>query len=158
MGYSRKYTPPSPYGRHRIGYLKISGFPKGQLIQNLEEFQNFAKIWMVFLEFWLKFTNFGGYLWISNHTHWAFLTGFAMSSMGGGGGGRRGRGWVFSGIAQYDTSILSANEQRRIFHLITSFVNIVSQVTPKIFQFRMKLIHSHWSCNTFNWECDVVTA
>ena len=47
-------TPPPPNGRHRIGYLKISGFPRrttavfarfqSLLIQNLEEFQNFAKI------------------------------------------------------------------------------------------------------------------
>ena len=44
----------TPHGRHRIGYLKISGFPRrttavfagfqSLLIQNLEEFQNFAKI------------------------------------------------------------------------------------------------------------------
>ena len=84
------------YRRQRIGYPKIWGFPRrtsaifagfqSLLIQNLEEFQNFARIWMVFLEFRLKFAKFWGYLWISSHTHWAFLTRFPMSSMGGGGG------------------------------------------------------------------------
>ena len=104
LGYSRKYhtpPPPPPYGRHLIGYLKFSGFPgrttavfagfQSLLIQNIKEFQNFAKIWMVFLEFRLKFTKFWGNLWISSHTHWAFLTGFPMSSIGGV--------WIFSGIA-----------------------------------------------------------
>ena len=53
IGYSRKYPHPH-YGRHRIAYPKISGFPRrttavfagfqSLLIQNLEEFQNFAKI------------------------------------------------------------------------------------------------------------------
>ena len=38
---------------------------------------------MVFLEFRLKFTKFYENLWISSHTHWSFLTGFPMSSMGG---------------------------------------------------------------------------
>ena len=93
LGYSRKYPHP-PYGRHLIGYLKFSGFPgrttavfagfQSLLIQNIKEFQNFAKIWMVFLEFRLKFIKFWGNLWISSHTHWAFLTGFPMSSIGGG--------------------------------------------------------------------------
>ena len=102
MGYSRKYPHP-PYGRHLIGYLKFSGFPgrttavfagfQSLLIQNIKEFKNFAKIWMVFLEFRLKFIKFWGNLWISSHTHWAFLTGFPMSSIGGV--------WIFSGIAQY---------------------------------------------------------
>ena len=41
----------------------------------------------------LKFTKFWGYLWISSNTHWAFLTGFPMSSMG--------CVWIFYGIAQY---------------------------------------------------------
>ena len=101
-GLFQKISTP-PYGRHWIGYLKISGFPRrttsvfavflSPLIQNLEEFQNFAKIWMVVVEFQLKFTKFRGNLWISSHTHWAFLTGFPMSSMGGV--------WIFSGIAQY---------------------------------------------------------
>ena len=46
--------PPPPYGRHLIGYLKFSGFPgrttavfagfQSLLIQNIKEFQNFAKI------------------------------------------------------------------------------------------------------------------
>ena len=45
---------PPPHGRHWIGYLKISGFPRrttavfagfqSLLTQNLKEFQNFAKI------------------------------------------------------------------------------------------------------------------
>ena len=35
---------------------------------------------MVFLEFRLKFKKCWRYLWISSHTHWAFLTGFPMSS------------------------------------------------------------------------------
>ena len=101
MGYSRKYPHPT-YGRHWIGYLKISGFPRrttavfagfqSLMIQNLEEFQNFAKIWMVFLEFRLKFTKFWRNLCMSNHTHWAFLTGFPKSSMGSE--------WIFSGTAQ----------------------------------------------------------
>ena len=53
MGYSRKYAH-LHYGQYQIGYLKISGFPRrttavfagfqSLLIQNLEEFQNFAKI------------------------------------------------------------------------------------------------------------------
>ena len=94
LGYPRKYPPPPPppNGRHWIGYLKISGFPRrtssvftgfrSLLIQNLEEFQNFPKIWMVSLEFRLKFTTFWGNLWISSRTHWPFLTGFPVSSMG----------------------------------------------------------------------------
>ena len=57
----------------------------------IPEFHNFTKIWMVFLEFRLKFAKFWGNLWISSHTHWAFLTGFPMSSIGGV--------WIFSGIA-----------------------------------------------------------
>ena len=53
LSYSRKYPHPS-YGRHRIGYQKISGFQRRTvavyagfqtlLIQNLEEFQNFARL------------------------------------------------------------------------------------------------------------------
>ena len=102
LGYSRNYPDP-PYGRHWIWFLNISGFPRrttavftgsqSLLIQNLEEFQNFTKLWMVFLEFRLKFTKFWENLWISSHTHWAFLTGFPMSSMRGV--------WIFSGIAYW---------------------------------------------------------
>ena len=109
LGYSRKYpTPPSPpppppHGRHLIGYPKISGFPRRAaavytgfetlLIQNLGEFQNFARFWMVFLEFLSKFTKFCGNSWNSCQAHRAFITGFRMSSMGGGGV------WIFSGVA-----------------------------------------------------------
>ena len=68
MGYSRKYPPPPPpYGRHRIGYPKISGFPGSTaevyagfqtlLIQNLEKFQSFARLLMNFLEFRSKWPN-----------------------------------------------------------------------------------------------------
>ena len=77
LGYCRKY-PELPYGRHWIGYLKISGFPRMTvavfagsqtlLILNLGEFQNFAILSMVFVEFRSKFTKFGGNLWISSHT------------------------------------------------------------------------------------------
>ena len=52
MGYSRKY-PHTPYGRHLIGYLKISEFSRMTiavfagfqtlLILNIGEFQNFAR-------------------------------------------------------------------------------------------------------------------
>ena len=65
IGLFQKISPPPPYGRHWIGYLKIPGFPRttaffagfqSLLIQNIEEFQNFAKLWMVFPEFRLKLT------------------------------------------------------------------------------------------------------
>ena len=36
------------------------------MILNLEEFQDFAAL---FVEFWSKFTKFGGNLWISSHAH-----------------------------------------------------------------------------------------
>ena len=61
------------------------------LIQNLGEFQKFAKFWIDFLEFRSKFTKFRGNSWNSSQVHWAFITGFPMSSMGGV--------WIFSGIA-----------------------------------------------------------
>ena len=79
-----------PYGRHWIGSPKISGFPRrttavfagfqSLLFHNLDEFQNFARFWMVFLEFRSKFTKLCGNSWISNVVH--------------------GCVWIFSGIAQ----------------------------------------------------------
>ena len=75
---------------------------------NLEEFQNFAKIWMVFLEFQLKFAKVWRNLWISSHTHWAFLTGFPMSSMKGV--------WIFSGIAQYKADSFSTSLLQTMFY------------------------------------------
>ena len=105
MSYSRKYPPPTtplPYGRQWMEYLKISGFPRRTmavyarshtpLIQNLGEFQNFARFWMAFLEFLSKLTKFWGYSWNSSQADRAFITGFPISSMGGM--------WIFSGIAQ----------------------------------------------------------
>ena len=93
----------TPYGRHWIRYLKISGFPRMTvvvfagfqtfLVLNLEEFQNFAILWMVFVEFRSEFTKVLGNSWISSHAHQAFSTGFPMSSMRGV--------WIFSGIAHY---------------------------------------------------------
>ena len=51
----------------------------------------------------VKIYKIWGHLWISSHTHWALLTGFPMSSMGGGGGG------IFSGIAQCLTLVQYSN-------------------------------------------------
>ena len=39
---------------------------------------DFAKLWMVFLEFRSKFTKFCGNSWISSQAHWAFTTGIPM--------------------------------------------------------------------------------
>ena len=39
------------------------------LILDFGEFQNFAMLRMVFVEFRSKFTKFGGNLWISSHAH-----------------------------------------------------------------------------------------
>ena len=98
MGHSRKYPHPL-YGRH----LKISEFRRRTtavfagfqtlLFHSLKEFLNFAKLWMVFLDFRSKFTKFCGNPWISSQAHWAFTTGFPMSSMG--------CVWICSATAQY---------------------------------------------------------
>ena len=61
------------------------------LILSIGEFQNFAKLLMIFVEFRSKFTKFWGNLWISSQAYQAFSTGFPVSSMG--------CVWIFSGIA-----------------------------------------------------------
>ena len=63
------------------------------LIPNIGEFQIFAKLLMIFVEFWSKFTKFLGNPWISSQVYLAFSTGFPMLSIGGV--------WIFSGIAYY---------------------------------------------------------
>ena len=68
----------------------FSGF-RTLLILNIEEFQNFGKLSMIFVEFRSKFRKFGGNSWISSQVYQAFSTGFPMSSMGGV--------WIFSGMA-----------------------------------------------------------
>ena len=141
LGYSRKYPP--PHGRNLIWYLKISAFPRrttavfagfqSLLIQNLEEFQNFAKIWMVFLEFWLKFIKFWGNLWISSHTHWAFFTEFPMSSI-------RGEGVrIFSGIAHccFQVKYIWSNRDKDILQVTMTFIK--TSIFLTIFKVRVKL-------------------
>ena len=99
MDYSRKYPPPPPPHTHTHTWTTLNWVPKKFRISknhkcsffkipktadsNLEEFQNFARHWVVFLEFQLKFTKFWKNSWISSRIRWAFYTGLPMSSIRG---------------------------------------------------------------------------
>ena len=114
-------------------YLKISGLLRSTmavyarfhtlLIQDLGEFQNFARFLMVFLEFQL--TKFWGYSSNCNQADRAF-TGFPMSSIGGGGGGM----WIFSGIAHQTLTLHKILRIESIFikfHDIVALVDVISR-------------------------------
>ena len=107
MGYSRKFPPPPPpNGRHRIGHLNITGFPRitvavSAVIPNLADsrswgnsrifktFNGFCGIPVKIHKILGKFMDFQScspsiFYRISNVDNW---------------------GWIFSGIAQYNLII-----------------------------------------------------
>ena len=91
-------TPPPHYGRHLIGYLKISGFSRMTiavfagfqtlLILNIGEFQNFARLCAIPVRIH-KVEIHGFPVKLTKH----FLQDFQCRPWG--------EGWIFSGIAQY---------------------------------------------------------
>ena len=80
--------PPPPMDDHWIRYLKISGSPRrttavfagfqSLLFQNLEKFQNFARLWMIFL--W-----FENFVEILGHLAFTVIQDFQCRTWGGGG-------------------------------------------------------------------------
>ena len=109
IGLFQKISTHPPYGRHWIGYLTISGFPRkttavfagfqSLLIQNLEEFQNFCKSLNGFpgipVKIKKKFGEIGDF-----QSYWPSIS-YRISNVVHGGGGV----WIFSGIAHYHERI-----------------------------------------------------